>query len=163
MELQIRPLTSSDDRSTFDCGNGSLNDWLRKTARQHQDKDLSRTYVAILASDPKRVAGYYALSATLVQTEGMPGGKLPREVSAVLLGRLAIDQRDKGQGLGEYLLMHALEAAMRTAEIIGVRCVVVDAIDAQAARFYQKYGFLALTTEPRRLVLALDSVRQLFE
>ena len=140
-----------------------MNDWLRRTARQHQDKDLSRTYVAILASDPQRVAGYYALSATLVQTEGMPGEKLPREVSAVLLGRLAVDQRDKGQGLGECLLMHALEAAVRTADIIGVRCVVVDAIDAEAAGFYQRYGFVALTTEPRRLVLALDSVRQLFE
>ncbi len=162
MELQIRPLTSNDDRNTFDCGNGSLNDWLRRTARQHQEKDLSRTYVAIWASDPKRIAGYYALSATLVQTEGMQGQKLPREVSAVLLGRLAVDEKDKGQGLGEYLLMHALEAALKTADIIGVRCVVVDAIDDSAVRFYQKYGFVPLTTQPMRLVLALDTVRQLF-
>lgn len=161
MELQIRPLSSNDDRTTFDCGNSSLNDWLRRTARQHQDKNLSRTYVASWTSDPTQIAGYYALSATLVQTEGMPGKKLPREVSAVLLARLAVDEKNKGQGLGEYLLMHALEAAVRTADIIGVQCVVVDAIDDQAVRFYQKYGFVALTTEPRRLVLALDTVRQL--
>lgn len=160
MELQIRPLTLNDDRTTFDCGDSSLNDWLRRTARQHQEKDLSRTYVALWASDPTRIAGYYALSATLVHTEGMPGKKLPREVSAVLLARLAVDGRDQGQGLGEYLLMHALQAAVRTADIIGVRCVMVDAINDQAARFYQKYGFVALTTEPRRLVLALDTVRQ---
>ena len=140
-----------------------MNDWLRRTARQHQDKDLSRTYVAILANDPNRVAGYYAVSATLVQTEGMLGKKLPRDVSAILLGRLAVDQRDKGQGLGECLLMHALESAVRAADIVGVQCVVVDAIDDRAAGFYQRYGFVALTTEPRRLVVAMDSLRQLFE
>lgn len=161
MELQIRPLTSNDDRNAFDCGNGSLNDWLRRTARQHQEKDLSRTYVAIWAGDPKRIAGYYALSATLIQTEGMQGQKLPREVSAVLLGRLAVDEKDQSQGLGEYLLMHALEAALKAADIIGVRCIVVDAIDDSAVRFYRKYGFVSLTTEPMRLVLALDTVRQL--
>lgn len=116
-----------------------------------------------MANDPHRVAGYYAVSATLVQTEGMLGKKLPRDVSAILLGRLAVDQRDKGQGLGECLLMHALESAVRTADIIGVQCVVVDAIDDRAAGFYQRYGFVALTTEPRRLVVAMDSVRQLFE
>ncbi|KAF3458260.1 GNAT family N-acetyltransferase [Ralstonia nicotianae] len=161
MELQIRPLTSNDDRNTFDCGNSSLNDWLRRTAKQHQEKDLSRTYVAIWAGDSKRIAGYYALSATLIQTEGMQDQKLPREVSAVLLGRLAVDEKDQGQSLGEYLLMHALEAALKTADIIGVRCVVVDAIDDPAVRFYQKYGFVSFTTQPMRLVLALDTVRQL--
>ncbi|OIT09019.1 GNAT family N-acetyltransferase [Ralstonia solanacearum] len=159
--MQIRPLTSNDDRNTFDCGNSSLNDWLRRTAKQHQEKDLSRTYVAIWAGDSKRIAGYYALSATLIQTEGMQDQKLPREVSAVLLGRLAVDEKDQGQSLGEYLLMHALEAALKTADIIGVRCVVVDAIDDPAVRFYQKYGFVSFTTQPMRLVLALDTVRQL--
>ncbi|ARU25830.1 GNAT family N-acetyltransferase [Ralstonia pseudosolanacearum] len=138
-----------------------MNDWLRRTAKQHQEKDLSRTYVAIWAGDSKRIAGYYALSATLIQTEGMQDQKLPREVSAVLLGRLAVDEKDQGQSLGEYLLMHALEAALKTADIIGVRCVVVDAIDDPAVRFYQKYGFVSFTTQPMRLVLALDTVRQL--
>ena len=79
----------------------------------------------------------------------------------MLLGRLAVDEKDQGQGLGEYLLMHALEAALKTADIIGVRCVVVDAIDDPAVRFYQKYGFVSFTTQPMRLVLALDTVRQL--
>ena len=161
MELQIRPLTSNDDRSTFDCGIDSLNDWLKKTARQHQDKNLSQTYVAMLASEPKRIAGYYALSATLVQGGGMSGKRLPRDVSAVLLGRLAVDELQKGQGLGEHLLMHALATAAQASDIIGVQCVVVDAINDAAAQFYQRYGFVPLATAPLRLVLALETVRQL--
>ncbi|WP_454721136.1 MULTISPECIES: GNAT family N-acetyltransferase [Cupriavidus] len=150
-----------DDRSTFDCGTGSLNDWLQKTARQHQEKNLSRTYVAVLADDPGKVVGYYALAATLVQTDGMQGRKLPREVSAVLLARLAVDKGSKGRGLGGCLLMHALEAVLATAGIIGVQCVVVDAVDESAADFYEKYGFVPLTNRPQRLVLPLDTVRQL--
>jgi len=161
LRIQIRPLNLKDDRSTFDCGTGSLNDWLQKTARQHQEKNLSRTYVAVPADDPGRVVGYYALAATLVQTDGMQGRKLPREVSAVLLARLAVDKSSKGQGLGGCLLMHALEAVVATGGIIGVQCVVVDAVDEPAANFYEKYGFVPLANRPRRLVLPLDTVRQL--
>lgn len=140
-----------------------MNDWLRATARQHQDKDLSRTYVATFADKPGKVAGYYALAATLVQTEGMEGKRLPREVSAVLIARLAVDQHSQGMGVGECLLMNALDAAVRAAEIIGVQCVVVDALDDRAARFYQQYGFVPLIEQPRRLFLALDTIRKLFD
>ncbi|CAG9183708.1 GNAT family N-acetyltransferase [Cupriavidus respiraculi] len=137
-----------------------MNAWLQKTARQHQDKGLSRTYVATAEDDPKRIVGYYAVSATLVETEGMPG-KHPKEVSAVLLGRLAVDKNNKGQGLGGCLLMHALEQAAKAADIIGLQCVIVDALDADAAEFYRYYGFAPLTTDPMRLVLPMSTVRQL--
>ena len=158
METQIRSLDTKDDRSSFDCGVASLNEWLQKTARQHQEKNLSRTFVAILSDDPHRIAGYYALAATSVETAGMSGTKLPRNVSAVLLARLAVDKNNKGQGLGEYLLMHALDAVASTAETVGVQCVVVDAVNDDAARFYKKYGFEPLTDEPLTLFLPVASI-----
>ncbi|MDR5748922.1 GNAT family N-acetyltransferase [Caballeronia sp. LZ029] len=158
MEKQIRSLESKDDRSSFDCGVPTLNDWLKKTAKQHQEKNLSRTFVAIQPSDPHRVAGYYALAATSVETAGMSGRKLPRNVSAVLLARLAVDKNNKGQGLGEYLLMHALDAIVSTAEIVGVQCVVVNAVDDDAASFYKKYGFEPLTEDPLTLFLPVASI-----
>src|SRR5258708_12184941 len=107
LEAEIRSLDSKDDRSSFDCGVALLNDWLQKVAKQHQEKNLSRTFVAILPSDPHRIAGYYALAATSVETEGMSGKKLPRNVSAVLLARLAVYKNNKGKGLTESPLAYA--------------------------------------------------------
>ena len=160
MEAEIRSLNTTDNRNSFDCGVSSLNDWLHKTAKQHQDKNLSRTFVAILPSDPSRIAGYYALAATSVETDGMPGKRLPRNVSAVLLARLAVDKYNKGQGLGEYLLMHALDTVVAASEAIGVQCVIVDAIDEDAARFYAKYGFAHITQQPLRLFLPVATIKQ---
>lgn len=137
-----------------------MNDWLRRTAGQHQQKNLSRAFVATLADDPLTITGYYALAATSIETDGMPGRpRLPAKVSAVLLARLAVDTRHKGRGLGEFLLMHALDKILATAENVGVQCVVVDALDDAAAGFYRKYGFTAFTDTPLRLVLPLATIR----
>lgn len=86
----------------------------------------------------------------------MSGRKRPRNVSAVLFARLAVGKNNNGQGLGEYLLMHVLEAFVSTAETLGVQCVV--AIDDDATRFYRKYGFEPLTDEPLTLFLPVASI-----
>lgn len=141
-----------------------MNVWLQKTARQHQEKNLSRTFVALLPNASEllevapRVAGYYALAATSVETGGMQTRKLPRTVSAVLVARLAVDMNSKRKGLGETLLMHALRTVVVASDTIGVQCVVVDAIDANAAAFYAKYGFAPLTNNPLRLFLAVATI-----
>jgi predicted N-acetyltransferase YhbS len=160
LEPQIRQLKESDDRSSFDCGVASLNDWLRNIANQHQKKNLSRTYVAAAPDNAQAILGYYALAATSVETDGMPSAKLPRNVSAVLLARLAVDVQHTGQRLGEYLLMHALDTVLTTAGAIGVQCVVVDALDDNAAAFYKKYGFEAFTVAPLRLFLPVATIKQ---
>ena len=76
----------------------------------------------------------------------------------MLLVRLAVDKNNKSQGLGEYLLMHALDAVVAPAETVGVQCVVVDAIDQKAAEFYEKYGFVQITDRPLRLLLPVASI-----
>jgi GNAT superfamily N-acetyltransferase len=160
VEAHIRRLEANDNRSDFDCGVSSMNEWLRKMASQHQQKNIARTYVATLPDDPRKVVGYYALSAFLMETEGMPGKRLPDKVSAVLLARLAVDRNQKGQGLGEYLLGHALDTVVATSEAIGVQCIVVDAIDDNAVRFYRKYGFVPITDTPLRLFLPVATIKQ---
>jgi GNAT superfamily N-acetyltransferase len=160
LETLIRRFEEADDRAGFDCGVSSMNDWLRKMAGQHQKKNLSRTYVATLPGDTRTIIGYYALAATSVETGGMAMDRLPRSVSAVLLARLAVDVRYKGRGVGEYLLAHALDIVLTTAEAVGVQCVVVDALDDSAAGFYLKYGFAPFTNVPRRLFLPVATIKQ---
>ena len=79
--MQILPLTGDHDRESFDCGRTELNDWLRKIARQHQAKGLSKTFVATLDDQPKQICGFYALTLTEVDTSALPEGRrknLPR-------------------------------------------------------------------------------------
>ena len=157
--LSIQPLTGRHDRSEFESGSAPLDAWLRQTARQHQRRGISKTFVAVADDAPSRILGFYALTACEVLTEELPpdlAKKLPRKIPGIRLGRLAVDHSVQGQGLGELLLMDAIERATRVLEQVGVHALFVDAKDERAAAFYRKYGFRPLPSDPLRLVLPLD-------
>ena len=154
--MLILPLAGSHDRQAFDCGRAELNDWLRTVARQHQDKGLSRTFVAILEDQPSDICAYYALTLTEVDTVSLSPArrkKLPRMVPGVRLGRLAVAQRHQGKRLGELMLMDSVERVRHITEHAGVVGLFVDAIDERAAQFYARYGFEAFADEPLKLFL----------
>jgi GNAT superfamily N-acetyltransferase len=149
--MQVLPLTGSHDRQSFDCGRQELNDWLRQVARQHQDKGLSRTFVAIREQEPARICGYYALTLAELENRHLPPAwrkKLPRRVPGVRLGRLAVDRRFHGKGLGELLLVDALARARRIYTEAGGIGLFVDAIDEQAMGYYLRFGFRAIPDSP---------------
>jgi len=117
----------------------------------------------VLTPDGTTVAGFYTLSAHLVNLPELPiefAKKLPRYpfVPATLLGRLAISSAFQGQGLGEFLLMHALESSRRVAAAM----VVVDAKDEAARNFYLRYGFVPLESQPNRLLYPMKTIQKLF-
>ena len=143
--MRILPLTGSHDRQGFDCGRSSLNDWLRQVARQHQEKGLSNTFVAVLDEQPEQICGYYALTLTEVDRRYLPeayGKKLPKRIPGIRLGRLAVDQRYQGKRLGELLLVDAISRAQRIHQEAGVVGLFVDALDERAAGFYKHFGFM---------------------
>lgn len=153
--MQVLPLTGSHDRQSFDCGRQELNDWLRQVARQHQEKGLSRTFVAILEEEPKRICAYYALTLAELENRHLPEAwrkKLPRRIPGVRLGRLAVDRRFQGRQLGELLLVDALTRAQRIYAEAGGIGLFVDAIDEQAAGYYLRFGFQAVPDNPLLLL-----------
>ncbi|MFA7280368.1 MAG: GNAT family N-acetyltransferase [Sterolibacterium sp.] len=155
--LQVRPLAGDHDRQGFDCGRQELNDWLRQVARQHQDKGLSRTFVAVREEAPTRICGYYALTLAELETRHLPEAwrkKLPRRIPGVRLGRLAVDRLYQGKGLGELLLVDALTRAQRIYAEAGGIGLFVDAMDEQAAGYYQNFGFEASPDNPLLLFLS---------
>jgi len=156
--LSIQPLTGRHDRSAFESGSAQLDAWLRQTAQQHQRRGISKIFVAVADDAPSRILGFYALTACEVLTGALPpdlAKKLPRKIPGIRLGRLAVDRSMQGQGLGELLLMDAIERARRVLEQVGVHALFVDAKDEQAAAFYRKYNFRPLPSDPLRLVLPL--------
>lgn len=156
--LSIQPLTGRHDRSVFASGSEPLDAWLRQTAQQHQKRGISKTFVAVEEDTPTRVLGYYALTVCEVLSAELPPAiarKLPRRVPGVRLGRLAVDLSAQGQGLGELLLMNAIDRSKLVLERVGVHALFVDAKDERAAAFYAKYGFRPLPSDPLRLVLVV--------
>lgn len=154
--LRVLPLTGSHDRRGFDCGQAELNDWLRQVARQHQDKGLSKTFVAVREEEPKRICGYCALTLAELENRHLPAAwckKLPRRIPGVRLGRLAVGRSYQGKGLGELLLVDALNRAVLIYKEAGGIGLFVDALDEQAAGYYQRFGFLASPDNPRVLFL----------
>jgi predicted N-acetyltransferase YhbS len=160
-EFIIEKLRRELDLSTFDCGSPALTTWLQKFAWLNQQADSAKTYVAVREN---RVAGYYALTAGSVHKHESPEriakGLANHPVGVVLLARLAVDITEKGKGLGKALLFDALKRIEEAADIVGVRAVLVHAIDDQARRFYEHFNFDNSPTDPFQLMLLLKDIRK---
>lgn len=162
-EYFVAPLNKTHHQTEhFDCGTPALNQWLRTTAGQHQDKGISRSFVLASEHTPHVVDGYYALAIRqMVATAGLPAAfskRLPREVPALTLARLAICQTLKGRGLGEFLLYDALWRAKEASKQVGGTLLFVDAKDGNAASFYAQYGFKPMLDSPLTLAISLSKI-----
>lgn len=149
-------LTDDHDVSQFDSGKESLDQWLHKDALRAHRAGISRTTVWTAAND-RSVVAYHAIAPTQVARIDLPSRSLSAGYSHVpgyLIGRLALDRRLHGQGLGTQLLLDALERIVEAAERAGGRVIVVDAIDDAAHRFYRHHNFRAIE-QSNRLVMKL--------
>lgn len=163
----VEPLGKQHDRAAFTCGNAVLDRYLKEIASQDARRLVAAPFVLVSSNVPKTILGYYTLSAFSVELQSLPtevARKLPGypEVPATLLGRLAVDQSCRGQGIGEFLLMDALHRAYVQSLQIAAFAVVVDAIDALAVRFYRHFDFIAMPERPDRLFLPMKTISALF-
>jgi GNAT superfamily N-acetyltransferase len=145
----------------FESGRPSLDVWLVRYARQAAASGSARTYVTVDAQQG-RVVGYHALTAAALEresatariTKGMPQYPIP----VVLLARLAVDRSVAGRGLGAWLLRDAMIRTLAAAETIGVRAMLVHAVDEDAAAFYLRHGLEASPTDPRHLMVLVKDI-----
>jgi GNAT superfamily N-acetyltransferase len=150
---------SIHDRDGFDCGEPSLNQFLKTYANQFRERGLGVTWVGIEEAAPHRIIGYYTLSMSSVMHKELENRRIRlSRIPVVLLGRLAIDQQTQGRGLGTQLLIHALYAALQLSTQIGAHAVVVDPLDARAAAFYQHFDFQPMSGAPERLYLEIKHI-----
>ena len=159
----IEPL-GKQDRSGFDSGSAELDAYLARHAGQDQRRNVAACFLAI-ENDTQIVAGFYTLSACHIQLEDLDEAarkKLPRYpvIPAVRLGRLAIDRRFQGRGLGSALIADAAMRAMRSE--IAAAFLVVEAKDEAAAAFYRHHGFGPDPIEPLRLYANLAALKASF-
>jgi len=150
--------TRVHDRMSFDCGEPELNDYLRFIARQHVEKGYAQAWVAVPEVGSSQVIGYYTLSMTSLAPAEMPRKAGVGKIPAILLGKLDVDRRHQGEGIGVRLLMDAQRNAVLVSRHVGVHALVVDALYEGAAAFYREYDFEELTTGSLHLFKTIGDI-----
>ena len=160
----IQPISKSHNRNQFSCGKPLLDDYLQYFARQNDEKNRARTFVAV--DEENNVVVYYSLCTASIEFEELPEAlarQLPHyPIPAALIARLAVDEKFRGQGLGAKLLIDALQRIVTAANEIAIKAVLVDAMDEEARNFYQHYEFIALPGQDLKLFLPIETIQQLF-
>jgi predicted N-acetyltransferase YhbS len=170
MPATIHPLSRLpkkllDARAGFDCGSLALNQYLTKTASQHEARNITRTFCGVRDGE---LFGFYALTnsdvdVSVLSSEVVRKYKLPtHRLPVVRLARLAVDLRFQGQGLGQSLMIDAMSKVVRVAESSGCIGLVVDAKDERAAAYYERFGFRQAGENTRRLFMPLPEIQALF-
>lgn len=164
MTFAIEALAGHHDRSRFDSGSEPLDRYLRQQASQDLRRRVARVFVAVPGGSHE-IAGFYTLSAGSIERATLPpetARRLPHyPVPVALIGRLAVDRRWSGQGLGSALLADACGRVVRASAALAVYAVVVDAGDARAQRFYQHFGFIRLPDSERRMFYPLAAIERM--
>lgn len=161
--LRVEPISKTHLRNEFSCGKPELDHYLQRFARQNDEKNIAKTFVAVDADG--HVLGYYSLSTASIEFATLPEDirlSLPAyPVPAARLARLAVDTSMKGQGLGAKLLIDALQRIVGASQEIAVKVILVDAMDEDASEFYKHFGFIELPEQDLKLFLPIETVKQL--
>jgi GNAT superfamily N-acetyltransferase len=164
--LYIERIDKRHKRGEFVCGRVELDEWLATKARKADQRDAS-SRVFVLTDDSGTVFGYYAMAAHAVLYDEAPpyqvtGFPKHHVVPSVLLSRLAVASNHQGRGLGQRLLADAVRRVCAIDEGAAVRLMVLDALDAEAAGFYEQFGFVRWPPESMKLFGRLKDLRQTF-
>ncbi len=160
------PLNSKHKKAEFFCENYYLDNYIQKQASQDVRRKLAACFV--IEDEEDNIEGYYTLSNAGISRELIPEKirkKLPKAYDSVpvtLLGRLAVNKNNQGEGLGRFLLIDALKRSLEVSKIIGSMAVVVDPIDKNAIEFYKKFGFELLPSS-KRMFLPMKTIEELFK
>lgn len=153
------PLTAAHVLAPFSCGKPTLDHWLKARALSNQEKGFT---AVLVVHEARRVVGYYGLAPTAVVPGVMPRairtGQPPDPVPCLLLGQLATDVGWAGQGIGTGLVKHALQRCVTAAALVGGRALMVNAVDADAADFWRRRGFVDSRDDPLVLFRSIAAI-----
>lgn len=167
MKSQVVLLDKKHRKKEFECGKEMLDNYIQHQAGQDVKRKLSACFI-LEDFATGLIQGYYTLANSSIPLDKISEKwqkKLPksyRSIPATLLGRLAVDKRFQGKGIGQILLIDALKRSYAISENIGSFAIVVDPLDDEAEKFYQKFGFIKLP-ESGKMFIAMQTLKELFE
>jgi ribosomal protein S18 acetylase RimI-like enzyme len=162
--FRFEPLGEGHDRASFGCGEEALDRYFQTQVTQDIRRRITNCFV-VIESLTNQLAAYYTLAAAGVALTELPSEvtkRLPRypTLPAVRIGRLAVDQKFQGHGLGAAMLMNAVHRTVQGD--VAAFALIVDAKNDRAVAFYEHHGFQALANQPRTLFLPLATAQRAF-
>lgn len=169
--LKIEPFDPEiHDRAAFSCGADRIDNFLKFTAKKHQQGDFARVWVAV-ANEQPTVLGYYSINGHSIEADRLPqrftknapghGG-----IGAAYVSMFGVDSDAQGQGLGTLLIADALKRIARVSDELGIFAVVLDVLDDGDAEkvdhrqsFYRRFGFIEFPSQPLRMFLQVATIR----
>jgi GNAT superfamily N-acetyltransferase len=158
------------DRAGFSCGVVAVDNFFKKTANKLAEAGNVRLFVMVSAE--QALIGFYAINAHTVDycdlpkpfARARPGhGSIP----AAFIAMIGRDQRYSGAGFGGDLLVDALRRIAQAADSLGIAVVLLDVLDcgdpqrtARRQALYESDGFQPLPSNPTRLFLPLNAIRE---
>lgn len=133
----------------FACGSSAdeqaLARYFNERAAIDSKNKIAAVTVMVDRSRRDHVVGYFALCAVSLLHHELPkaaGRGLPTRtpIPAFLLGRLAVDERFQGRGLGRVLLIEAMKQSCAAARKVAAAFLLVDPLNGKA-QFYKNVGF----------------------
>ena len=156
------PISKTQDRESFDCGDIALNDYLRRHARKSHVQCGAKTFLAISDAGSNTILGFYSVSPASIAYERTPElvkrGLARYDVPVFRLARLAVDQSVQGCGLGGQLLLAAGRRCLMAASQVGGVALLIDAKNTRAAQWYTGYGAVPLLDAPLSLLLPFKTI-----
>lgn len=162
--------------SSFDCGNPDLNDFFINDSQNYSKELLGKTYCFLLDSNPEEVVCAFTISNDSIKVNFLPNSRkkkvtklIPRQKQfrsypAVLIGRLGVNEKFKGKGIGRELLDFIKAWFIDSDNKTGCRFLAVDAYNENGPiSFYLRNGFefLFSTEEQEKEYTGLDSQNEL--
>lgn len=157
------PLDANYNFSSFDCGNDTLNNWLKKRALKNETTGASRSFV--VTDQANKVIGYYCLSAGAIEHESSSAKvrrNMPDPIPIMILGRLAVDIQHQHQSIGKGLLKDAILRTIKVSKQAGIRALLVHAISEEAKQFYVQNGFHESPTNNMTLIVTIEEAIKAF-
>ena len=154
-------LNDSHILDDFDCGNATLNNWLKRYAMQNQRANSAKTFIVC---DTNHVVGFYSLAVGSIEHEvasqRTKKGLARHPIPVMLLARLAVDIKYQGKKIGCGLLKDALLRTLEASEHAGIRAIFVDAKNENARKFYVNFDFEPSPVDSLKLMLLMKDIQK---
>ena len=145
------------ENSNFDCGESILNDWLFMQSYKNEVQGASRTYIVFTKN--KEIAAYFCLSSYSIfhnEAKARLKRNMPNPIPAIMLGRLAVDNKFKGRGLGKSLVSFAIKTAQQAASLQGSVGLVTQPLNEKAKKFYISCGFKPIAENSNKMIFLFN-------
>jgi len=158
-ELLLEIIDNSDNTDDFDCGDDEINYFLKNFALSNQSKKFSNTYI-LHPKDSNQVIAYFSILASQLNTGDARIYGIDK-IPVVLLGRMGVDKKYRGNNIGRILINDAVRKSVEASRLIACRFLLVETSLEMKSYYLEKLdiGFENFRDKKKFTLLIIDLLK----